>query len=65
MKELMAIGPIMVALMEKRSVETGNNRLEDPQPWSREIIEFLSLMDSPSYKQLTMVTSLKNVRVYR
>ena len=51
----MAIGPIMVELMEKRSIESGNAGLEDTEPWSKEIREFLLLTNSPSLKQLKTV----------
>jgi hypothetical protein len=57
----MAIGPIMVLLMEKRSIESGKIGLEDFQPWSEEIIDFVSLTDSPSLKQLTMVTNPRSL----
>ena len=55
----MAIGPIMVELMEKRSIESGNISLEDDQPWSEEIRKFLFLTNSPSLKQLKTVIPQK------
>lgn len=58
----MAIGPIMVELMEKRSIESGNISLEDDQPWSEEIRKFLFLTNSPSLKQLKTVIPQNDLR---
>jgi hypothetical protein len=58
----MAIGPIMVELMEKRSTESGSVGLEDEQPWSEEIRKFLPLTNSPSLKQLKTVIAQNHLR---
>jgi hypothetical protein len=62
MKDLMAIGPIMVELMEKRSIESGNIGLEDTGPWSHDIVEFLPLTGSPSLEQLKTVIAQNDLR---
>lgn len=52
----------MVLLMEKRSIESGNIGLEDDEPWSEEIREFLFLTNSPSLKQLKTVIAQNDLR---
>jgi hypothetical protein len=57
----MAIGLIIVLLMEKRSIENGKIDLEDIQSWSKKIIDFISLTDSPSFKQFIIIINLRSL----
>jgi hypothetical protein len=52
----------MVKLMEKRDVGRGNIGLENTEPWSKDVLEFLPLTDSPSLKQLKTVTAQNDLR---
>jgi hypothetical protein len=60
----MAIGPIMVQLMEKSPIESGNIGLEDSTRWSANAINFLSLTTSPSLRQLATVSPKRPFGLY-